>query len=199
MKIVLAGLCASALALASSTVLAGGTTCASESTATVDKVKIIETIHVSSEKEVDETRKADLDTEVLTILKATDSIDQDVVRADQAIDKLEIIETINVTSSKEINANADDAVDADVMKILNEVRTVEAESEDDEILVKDLSASELTKLILEDHDTSKAEKSKPQKSLKLNAIKQVANTEVSASSLDIDQKELKPDTNTEEK
>ncbi|MCY3884540.1 MAG: hypothetical protein OXG24_06425 [Gammaproteobacteria bacterium] len=189
MKTVLTGLCACAFTFASSTALAGGATCATESTAAVDKVKIIETIHVSSEKKVGETTKGKVDAEVLKILKATDSIDQNVAKVEYSGDKLEIIETINVTSSKEIDADADDNVDNEVLKVLEEVKEVEDDSEVGQILIKDLSDSELVDLLIEKHETSNTKKSKP---LKLSAIKEASQTgksKLSPDILDINQEE----------
>ena len=98
-------------------------------TETLDKLKVIETINVTSSKEINDSGNDKVDTEVLKILKAADQ-DSDA-KSKATSEKLQIIETINVTSPKEIDEADDIHVDAEVERVLKEAQGADDDSESD--------------------------------------------------------------------
>ena len=138
MRTNLAGFLGSIAALACTGALAGDTSDATRDTETLDKLKVIETINVTSSKEIDASKSDKVDVEVLKILKAADQ-DSDA-KSEATNEKLQIIETINVTSLKKVDETKDIQVDVEVEKVLKAVEDT------DEVSSADKEAQTLTKL-----------------------------------------------------
>ena len=130
MKTNLAGFLGSIAALACTGALSGDTTDATRDTETLDKLKVIETINVTSSKKIDGSKSDKVDTEVLKILKAADQGSDAKSKATN--EKLQIIETINVTALKEVDETKDVQIDVEVQKVLKEAEDAEGVSGTDQ-------------------------------------------------------------------
>ncbi len=137
MKTGLIGVLGSLVALSCSSAIAGDNSNTAKDIEALDKLKVIETINVTSSKEIDDSKSETVDLEVLKILKAAD-LESDT-KTEAAKDKLEIIETINVTALKEIDDTKDVDFDAEVKALLDEVQKA------DEISDPEGEAQALTK------------------------------------------------------
>ena len=127
MRTNLAGFLGSIAALACTGALVGDTSDATRDTETLDKLKVIETINVTSSKEIDASKSDKVDVEVLKILKAADQ-DSDA-KSEATNEKLQIIETINVTSLKKVDETKDIQVDVEVEKVLKAVEDADEEAQ----------------------------------------------------------------------
>lgn len=130
MKTNLAGFLGSIAALACTGALSGDTTDATRDTETLDKLKVIETINVTSSKKIDGSKSDKVDTEVLKILKAADQGSDSKSKATN--EKLQIIETINVTALKEVDETKDVQIDVEVQKVLKEAEDADGVSGSDQ-------------------------------------------------------------------
>ncbi|MYD81237.1 MAG: hypothetical protein F4X44_11575 [Gammaproteobacteria bacterium] len=137
MKTGLIAVLGSLVALSCSSAIAGDSSNTAKDIEALDKLKVIETINVTSSKEIDDSKSEKVDLEVLKILKAAD-LESDT-KTEAAKDKLEIIETINVTALKEIDDTKDVDFDAEVKAVLDEVQKT------DEISDPEGEAQALTK------------------------------------------------------
>ncbi len=137
MKTGLLAVLGSLVALSCSSAIAGDSSNTAKDIEALDKLKVIETINVTSSKEIDDSKSEKVDLEVLKILKAAD-LESDT-KTEAAKDKLEIIETINVTALKEIDDTKDVDFDAEVKAVLDEVQKT------DEISDPEGEAQALTK------------------------------------------------------
>ena len=143
MKTAPTGFIGSLVALSCITVFAGVNSDAAKDTETLDKLKVIETINVTSSKEIDETKSDKIDGEVLKILKVADQDEQGLKsKTKSASDKLKVIETINVTSPKKIDETKGNKIDVEVSKILKA-----ADQDEQGLKSKTKSASDKLKVI----------------------------------------------------
>lgn len=130
MKTNLAGFLGSIAALTCGVAVAGDSSDVTKDTETLDKLKVIETINVTSSKEIDGSKSDKVDPEVLKILKAADQ--DSGAKSTATKEKLQIIETINVTALKEVDETKDVEVDVEVEKVLKEVEDADGVSGSDQ-------------------------------------------------------------------